>query len=520
MIMKMTSIKLEKKTRRASMKIYRKILSIVGLFALCTALQAEGDVVSQSFISTGVVPVPRPLEYRNFWQKDDVPCGKQYNFTTSIVGGSSTNSDGLRNYFSPFARQTLRVKEQEASLLGAAANVTGVTQDILSWNFNLSTANGDFDETLTFTPKRSTFGIDFDWFLQGCCKRWLRITTQILHVRTDMHLYENITNSGGGAPGVFEMGPAINPIPAVGSMKDAFKQSEMLFGKIDGPRKKTGLADIHVSFGYNWKRTGNFYAQPYAGFVIPTGNKPKAEYMFEPIVGNNKHWAVLFGSYYGGVLKEQNGRTFFFSGNAEALYRFSNTQVRSFDPSGKPWGRYLFLYLNAADMAADTRSFGINSFTKSVKVNPYFTYTSDLQVHALSDCVNFHCGYRLTVQNAEEVSLNEVWGNPAIGALDAGGGFTMPTRQINTAPFNEVPHNFVGLVPGANTFVPVLEGDLNLNSAAQPYNAQNKLFGSISKNFYPTLADLQTNLGFAYNAASSNRALSYWELWASLRAEF
>ncbi len=494
-----------------------KLLIMVGAASNIITLIKADNVVSHSFISTGSTSQPDPLFYRNFWQPNDIPNGKQKNFSITPFYSRSTNSKGLARYFSPFDKDELVVREQGAIVTGGASNLVGTEQDILSYNFNVVTVGGAggndgiFNSTLKFSPRQETVGADLVFFAQHCNRFWVSLSTKLAHIKTNMHLEETVLNPSGGSVNVFNGTEfIIEGTRQASNMKEAFKQPQMLYGKIDGSQIKTGLSDITLNFGYNWKRTGNFYAQPFVGLVFPTSERPKAQYMFEPILGNNGHFALFSGIHYGNVLYENSKRTIFVSGTLQTTYRCPNTQKRSFDPVGNPWGRYLTVHDNANDMAAPTYRWGINRFTKDVTVKPYFNHFAQFQLNALHKKFSYHIGYAVEIYNAEEIELAEQWNPVAISDIDAAGGNNSPLRTINSC---------IDALRVA-TFAPFYITDLNLNSAAQPFHIKQSLTAAISKEITHKNRDYTLTGSLRITQAQANRALSSWTISAGLHNNF
>src|SRR5207245_828483 len=77
---------------------------------------------------------------------------------------------------------------------------------------------------------------------------------------------------------------------------EAFNGPFWHFGKIkNGTQKLAGLADIKVKLGYNPIDTCSVHAEIYPSLIIPTGYKPRAEFVFEPMIGNGQHFAFGCG---------------------------------------------------------------------------------------------------------------------------------------------------------------------------------------------------------------------------------
>ena len=112
-------------------------------------------------------------------------------------------------------------------------------------------------------------------------------------------------------------------------------QTPWRFGRFDFcPRSKTALADIEGIVGYNFLVGRNYHLSGFGVVVIPTGNRPKARYIFEPIVGDAKHWQLGAGvtAHYSFYTDEDPGcRNAGFYVDAYVSHYFESNQQRSFD---------------------------------------------------------------------------------------------------------------------------------------------------------------------------------------------
>lgn len=100
------------------------------------------------------------------------------------------------------------------------------------------------------------------------------------------------------------------------------------------PLQKTGLADLNVQLGLNFFESIMSHFGVFIKAIAPTGNKPKAKYLFEPIVGNRGHWelgggitthALLWTSPY----DDQAAFGIYFKG--AVTHVFKGNELRSFD---------------------------------------------------------------------------------------------------------------------------------------------------------------------------------------------
>lgn len=108
-------------------------------------------------------------------------------------------------------------------------------------------------------------------------------------------------------------------------------------------KNRTALADIQAVLGWNfilnkWSHLG-------AGIrtVIPTGTRPKGQFIFEPIVGNGHHWELgmqLWGhhTFYVSENEEKQWMLYFL---ADITHLFNAKQCRVFDLLCKPNSRWM-----------------------------------------------------------------------------------------------------------------------------------------------------------------------------------
>jgi hypothetical protein len=114
----------------------------------------------------------------------------------------------------------------------------------------------------------------------------------------------------------------------------------------DDNKTKTRLADIQMDLGWNFLLDQDYNLGLFARVVIPTGNKVKGEWLFEPIVGNGHHWE-LGGGVTGSCVCWRNkdeSKHLNFSVDAELTHLFNAHQNRVFDLKDKPLSRYIQAY--------------------------------------------------------------------------------------------------------------------------------------------------------------------------------
>src|SRR5579863_1907185 len=364
--------------------------------------------------------------------------GKRGAFQAVLFGGRSTHADNLTRYFFPHGKTMLSVAEDD--LLDNFAK----KKDLLAQNFNIFTKNGNFRSEISLAPKQSTVGLGVHW--RQCFLRnpftgdgvWVSASTPLVCVINRVNLQENILNNGGG--------PDLNANNVVvANMQQAFNQSDWNFGKIiDSSMKKTRLADIELKVGYDkWLEDQLSHLELYGGLIVPTSNKNKGEYLFEPIVGRGGHVGIMAGGSYGKDLWINYYEDMYVQWElaVHGEYLFKNKQTRSFDLVDKPWSRYLPLYANVQQAqeaqalpdrtkGSNLSTPGINILTQRVTVTPGFSCDMNSAFVFTRDTLKGELGYNFFFKRAESVKLACPWQpGPAI-KYTSGVGQTNPIRDI------------------------------------------------------------------------------------------
>jgi hypothetical protein len=324
----------------------------------------------------------------------------------------------------------------------------------------------------------------------------------------------------------------------VGNMIDAFRQKGFLFGKIDDcadAMKKTRVADMELKFGYEWLIHEPCHLESYIGLIIPTGNKPKGEYMFEAVVGSGKHVGISFGSNIGVQIwaDEDKERCLRVEHASHSQYLFKKDQVRSFDLKNRPWSRYLSMYasLEEATAAAATTptlptgnqfSFtpGINIMTREVQVTPGFSHNMNSAIIYQSKGLAVEGGYNFFARRAEHIEFDCSF--PETAALKdivTGRGTTNPLRDISGTSQIE---QLVIITVDGNVPVPlanysqsiITADDIDLASASTPCNLAHTIYGSLGYNWDEREYPMGMHFGGSYTFSNSNNSVvDRWTLW-------
>lgn len=265
------------------------------------------------------------------------------------------------------------------------------TTDLLADNFGLAP---NFQSVITFSPKIENVLLQFyfnkplDQILPGL---YVNFMFPINYARWGLNPHETIINRGdpyfqngymGDTLVTFTQVPSTLPAPgpcvckpitpapspaapaATASSAQAYFSGNVITGdmlrplsynKISWcPLSRTDLAELIVRLGRNIICNDRTFLSCFARVSFQTGNKPRPEYLFAPIVGNGHFFELGFGTqgqHRCTPLNCSTNVTFLWDGSLETL--FQNKQLRTFDFCAQgPLTRYLLLKrLNKTSLA-------------------------------------------------------------------------------------------------------------------------------------------------------------------------
>lgn len=466
----------------------------------------------------------------------------------AVFGGRTTKPSHLGRYFGPFG---IDMSDDMPLRFGTDPSRVSGNFDLLAQHFSILTKNDVtstqpfFLSSVTMKPKQSFVGVGFQFrynFWHNYERErgwWFSISTPVEHKTNAMHFEENLINDGGGAvtPGSTISGKTIPNQPFFGTMTAAFEQSDWEFGKIktSGSLKKTGLADIDLRIGYEWLQLTPYHLESFFGIIIPTGNKPHAHYLFEPIIGNGGHFAVEWGATYEIDIWDNECREMYVSLELSAVgkYLFQRKQTRMLDLKYKPWSRYIQLYANkdAAQTAFNTQDLygftpGINVLTQEVNVTPgYQAFGNTAFILDWRRC-SFEAGYNLFVRRAECVELKNNFTATAAIKDFLGVGSTSPIRDMQGNPYTEtavqISDPLFPLPVPVNLYEQsiIRESDLDLNSANTPATVAHTIYGNFNVDFECREWPLFIDAGASYTFSHVDNVVEKWMVWGKFGVLF
>lgn len=342
--------------------------------------------------------------------------------------------------------------------------------DILADYFGLPS---DFRSTVSFNPKIRNFVTDFNLFMGLDCLTpglYFRMHVPIVYTKNSLELCENITNAGTNFfPAGYMSKTRLEPEQLPRSVRQALSgtvtfgdmREPLAYGKINCPQKSSGLAEVHMSLGWNWLCDWYHVGLALRG-AIPCGAKPNAEFLFEPVRGNGNHWEA--GADITGHVDLwqncDNTHNLALYAEAHVTHLFPSWQKRSFNLTPNGTGsRYILLEELATPAVGLTVAIptstpllqyqnrlvnAINVTTLDAKVS--FNVQVDMLVKLAYQWCNweFDLGYNLWYRSKEKLNCRQpfpnnrfaakgdaqVYGFDAISELPVAVGATQPQATL------------------------------------------------------------------------------------------
>ncbi len=463
----------------------------------------------------------------------------------AIYGSKSTNDLDLARYFFPFCKTSLIVEEFNNTGDGSNTPTLPTSSqpiEILANHFNIFTVNNNFKSEISIRPQQSVVGAGFQVRKAFAMSEekgrgfYTSLSFPVERVKNDLNFDEDPIRDGGGVSALRDSETA------VGSMTEAFQQDDWAFGKIKmNGMSKTGVADVEFKVGYEWIQEEPFHLESYLGILIPTGNKPNAQFLFEPVVGHGHHWGIMLGNNLGIEIwsNEAKNRSLRMEYANHTQYLFKNTQCRSIDLVCRPWSRYIEVYRSeeeattasllptAAGLDHDFATPGINVLTIPLKVRPGFSHNMTSAAVFNSGGWQLEGGYNLFCRQSECIKLACPWQEgPAIKYM-TGRGNTNPVRDITgNARLENISLNSVAgtgnrLLLGDYKYNFIKEKDLDLVSASSPTVITHTIYAAGAYRFDDYDYPMFLSAGGSYEFNKSNNAgIERWTVWGKLGLSF
>lgn len=145
---------------------------------------------------------------------------------------------------------------------------------------------------------------------------------------------------------------------------------KLAYGKFDG-KKTTGakFGDIELALGYNFVANEDYVVGVGVRAAIPTANKPKGDWLLEPIFGRGGNWGLGGELFVKANLwaSDEDNKCLNFWMKGYASHLFKAEQVRSFDATANGQGsRYMLVAKYGTDAAVATHGAASAAFQGEV----------------------------------------------------------------------------------------------------------------------------------------------------------
>lgn len=396
--------------------------------------------------------------------------------------------------------------------------------DILADYFGLPV---NFKSVVHFEPRIENAIVDFNLYLgfdEWAKNVYMKFYFPLTYTRWSLNPSEAIIQQGtigydAGYMNINSIQPANLPTSVLQAMNGKATwgdmQEPLKFGKIScDALTKILLADIQVVLGYNFVNADNYHLGINLQTSFPTGNRPNAEYLFEPIVGNGGHFELGGGISSHALLWENENHSIAAYLESNITHLFNARQLRSFDfYINGPTSRYI--------LAAGYQAIPRNPLTKQPLdlhlTNPNTSVEYNGQLTPAINIATVCCDTSMALQTETTLKLAYTYKN---FTLDLGYNLWTRSKEKITLrePVNNESHPYA-LKGDAFMYGVALTGQMNddatVNAAragyptnSVPLSASQKAYATIHHggnfNTYQTVqGQLNPGIDSATNAATT-----------------
>ena len=191
-------------------------------------------------------------------------------------------------------------------------------------------------------------------------------------------------------------------------------------------RRLVHYSELSTTIGYDRFINGYHHMGIGFQFSAPCGNRPKGEFLFEPIIGNGHHWecGVELSAHFRTWTNQTEDifTEFFF--DTVISHLFKAKQRRSFDLKESPNSRYMLMQKLSPTISDNLNGNGINSIAQYASavapVANITTFKVNVSINAQADIAFMYAytknkntwsfGYSLWTRGCEEITIK----NPEI----------------------------------------------------------------------------------------------------------
>lgn len=370
---------------------------------------------------------------------------------------------------------------KQLKIKGMGIPTRNASKDLAAEYFYLPST---FVGQINFKPRIQNFLVDFNLYF--CLDQWAsgvyaRIHAPVVWNKWDLHATERVFNEGQqegsqGFDGIWtttvredlltrffdyscqEAVPTAQWNTANNSAQVAYP---LTAAKICPCSKRAaGLSDIQADLGWNYS-WDKYHLGFFLRAVAPTGTRPTGEYLFEPIIGNGKHWELGGGITGHAIMWESadSARTLGLYVDANLTHMFNSHQQRVFDIKGYgQLSRYMLL-IKQPFSAPYSITPAANLTRQHIKVSSSVHADVVAMVTYASYNTTWDIGYNFWARSCEKIRLNPCACNPCSLGLDINDGTWSRDNVTSTI------HEANGIIGNGSTPAALTSCDLDIDGA-------------------------------------------------------
>jgi hypothetical protein len=348
--------------------MHKPIQKYISLCALISMSMIDAADVAPLFVirSQGfnsVLRVPsQTYNHVHLPNYGDNGCGPAYGsfWLTGEYTRSFRGYDIAKSLFGDAINNNHCMQIQGSQVAGRNANA------LLADYFYLPT---DFNSCVCFSPRIQNVILDANYYV-GMDNIWkgfyFAMEAPLTWSKWALNIRENVQNAGvnSDSPGYFTAGAlarsALNedfssfalgnaPGTITQVSNDAATQQTttqllgLQFAKMRKSSTRTTVSELRYYLGWNFLLKDDYHMGFHLEASAPTGNRPHAEWLFEPQNGNGKHTefgAGIHGHYTFSRSQDENS-SWTFEAALDVTHLFKAHQTRTFDLNDLPLSRYM-----------------------------------------------------------------------------------------------------------------------------------------------------------------------------------
>ncbi len=385
-----------------------------------------------------------------------------------------------------------------------------------------------------FNPYQEAYGFRFDLFqhLEKPFKHFFfKFSTVLEQINQNMEMTvangqkENIEHGVPNSPYQFSLHdffsgnvnvPAVTGNPSLSENQ----QSPLTRAKIPGRRSEFGLADLDFGLGYKYLHAKN-HAYISLDLTIPTGNRIRGMYLFEPVYGNGHHVGLGCSLDTGWELWASQRANIRLLWATRYRYLFENSEVRTLGIKNLSFAgtlpyqinpKFSHYYLGGVEGQQNKPLFPLaNELTRSCGIKPGNLFDTMIDFAFKSSEFSIDLGYNLYWKDRESVYMKNGHKFNDQNLVIANPKYKTQTEQLSTTVLEaDDPFNHTALKK-------LTTSDLDLNTAKTPAVLTNKLFGGFGYTFSIYEKHLcSLGIGGSYEFATNNSDLENYAVWAKM----